>query len=505
MVNCLVGTGSCGEAGGCPDPEGSVMGHSIAPFIQITMEGSDTSITVGNRSSPQIDNTASIKSFQYNFSSGYRCRLVVYDEQGGNFSQFMRDIVGCWSDLKPGAVVMKAVYGWTKSGCDGDPSAELSQPAFFLLNNVVADYNQGRIQFEIEGTDLLVKALEGRDNRIIGTDITPRPTLKEAIKILWTEPPNPIITDIEFKKVGSGQSPPQDIGFDPLVGKDGPRGTWPASGRDKIGITNSWLRGYTSENKRGWRAITSQTQAGESKLIIMEDPQPIGNTKPQDRCIRTYFVNGGNCSRVIEFNPKIKWDFQANAQRRTGDTLERQSSKVAKAEGDKDAPEVAKKSDGAGVQRQSVESVNSREAYPQGEQSQEVKNSAAKNDIANYFYHDPIEADLVVQGDPHIAHPIDVFGKFLKIVVINPYHISKTGLGCGDWLLKPDVCNAVLSNNNWMVRSVDHFLQEGLFTTTWRVMLAQPGTVLNPGSPLGNSGSFVKGCKPTLPDVPLFL
>ena len=65
---------------------------------------------------------------------------------------------------------------------------------------------------------------------------------------------------------------------------------------------------------------------------------------------------------------------------------------------------------------------------------------------------------------------------------------------CGDWLADP-ICNDVLSNRAWLVRSVTHRISEGKFSTTFGVYLVTPGIDIDIDEPLGGVGSG--GWKPT--------
>ena len=103
----------------------------------------------------------------------------------------------------------------------------------------------------------------------------------------------------------------------------------------------------------------------------------------------------------------------------------------------------------------------------------------------------PIEAELIVQGDPsdQLVHPQLILGKKLSLVVINPYHLLGDGdNGCPDWLARP-ACNDILSNKNWMIQGVDHSIREGSYVTTFKLSLPAPGASLNPNEPFGGPGN----------------
>ena len=56
-------------------------GHVLSPWVKVTFRvGAAGTITVGNLSSPSMDNSASIKSFDFGFSSGGTDARVAYGQ-----------------------------------------------------------------------------------------------------------------------------------------------------------------------------------------------------------------------------------------------------------------------------------------------------------------------------------------------------------------------------------------------------------------------------------------
>jgi hypothetical protein len=95
---------------------------------------------------------------------------------------------------------------------------------------------------------------------------------------------------------------------------------------------------------------------------------------------------------------------------------------------------------------------------------------------ANKPMYNPIKAELVVQGDPLFDTPATIYGKRVHIIVINPFRIENSGGGGSkDWVIRPQACNEVLSNNNWLAEGVHHSMKDGQFITTLRVFLSAPG------------------------------
>ena len=92
--NCLVG---CVEDYDCKKGiKKPVEGHNLAPFVRLTIAGSDgVGISVGNESDPSDNNYAVIKSFQFGTSSGAGCVLEIHDQAGGSFERVMKKLNRC--------------------------------------------------------------------------------------------------------------------------------------------------------------------------------------------------------------------------------------------------------------------------------------------------------------------------------------------------------------------------------------------------------------------------
>ena len=79
-----------------------------------------------------------------------------------------------------------------------------------------------------------------------------------------------------------------------------------------------------------------------------------------------------------------------------------------------------------------------------------------------------MEGELKVHGDPRFVHQAQWVGKMIGIIVINPFSIYSGGSYC-EWLAGP-MCNPIYSDKNWMIQGVSHQIQEGSYTTTFKVV-----------------------------------
>jgi hypothetical protein len=468
-------------------------GEVLSPYVKATFFKGGTSITVGNQSSPSNDNHAVIKDFEWGFSDGHECRVTILDDKGGSFVQFMEDIVKDWKEITGGAYHMTIEFGWITASCGGGGGFDNSQTQYlFMCDNIECSFAGGRFMFVVTGTDIGPRIFEGRFEQVIGTDAKPVP-LTTAIKQMFTDDRYPpTINNIQFLRRTDGG------GTEPIRWKDtgdtaGPLGKWSGDGLDKLNCARSWLRSYLTTNDKTVIPVfvnESNTSAG---IIFWEDFKPKCNESRdfESSCIGTFIVNGGAKSPVIEFNPKIRWDFSYHMNT-AGDMG---TGKVVL---NKDGKPLGL-SDCASLSRASLKTSGSTTTVPVNDNKFNAEGKDASDNTAKAvaeqlrswkLFTDPIEADLVVIGDPNTVRPRDAAfpgGSSMKIVFLNPYSIF-SGDGCGEWLAEP-TCNPVLTNDAWLIKSVTHRIADGKFTTTYGIFLDTPGEDYDIGSPLGGPGA----------------
>lgn len=479
--------------GGCTTklPE---VGTILAPWVKVEFEGSGSVITVGNDSSPSTDprNVACIKSFEFGHSDGMTVRVVIHDEQGGSFVQFMEHLFKHFATLKFGApanVRMKFQFGWCKSDCHNAEIPSASSREFFALcDSVETNFSEGKIIFELTGKDLCHRMLEGGVAYDVGGEgKNSEISLKDAITQLMTNKCAPCIKSVKFKSIDENSNTIVDLVFE---GSDpsGPKGKWNTNGQTKLEAVRRWLNSYKTKNGHGTILQYNPEEPG-GELIIWEDRKPSTPQSDQffDRfCIGTYIVNGGQESSVIEFNPRIKWDFSRLTNQ--GGGLSGQTANALKTPGSTTpGTPIRTLTSGedpcAGQNTQSIATDNLINQHNKTAVIESQKANAV-NVKAMKVLNDNIEADLVIIGDPVICPPSEsVWSKTVTIILVNPYFLT-VGSGCGDFLAKP-VCNEILSNKGWFVKSVTHKIDSGKYTTTLGVYLSAPGIDLPADAPLG--------------------
>ena len=487
LPGCLANYGSA-CAGGLRLPE---EGHVLGPWVAITFEGSGSIITVGNESSPNTDprNVACIKSFEFGYSDGMSCRVVIHDEQGGSFVRFMEHILKhyvCLKDGSPANVRMKVRFGWCKSGCPTPVPNASSRCYYCLCDSVETNFSDGKFIFEITGKDLCVRMFEGASNRIYGGDPPADIPITQAIREFMTAGPPPNVSSVRFCRMEGGRCVEAEW---KVGGVEGPKGKWICDGQDKLNVIKRWWSHHLSKNDKSWvPQYNSENPTGE--LIIWEDRKPRCNAEGDaywdQNCIGTYIINGGKSSPVLEFNPKIRWDFARLDA--VGGNLGSERANPMQTDGStapgRECPQLnAQANPGAG---QNVQTTTTETDRTNGFRLQEQFRANNESVKALRILHDSIEADLVIVGDPTILPPSEaMWSKNVTIVLVNPYFLTVGGnAGCGEWLANP-VCNEVLSNKGWICKSIQHRIEAGKYTTTIGMMLTDPGVSTSPNTQVG--------------------
>lgn len=505
-------------------------GETLAPWVCIQFEnliggrqrGKPNLITVGNDSAPNADNAAVVKSFEFGQEDGFEVRVVIHDQQGGAFEVFMDHLLSDWDTLEgnPVASRMRFQFGWARAGCEA-PYGPLASPCFYaIVDSIETSFMEGKFIAEISAVDLGHRMPEGGTETVYGGPGKEGICLREAIEKLMMEEPRPQVKSVDIVKFEGGMSVPcgfedydEDcgcknciIGYDtsktppsPIYGDNpqlgGKKGNWHSQGADKLHVLCTWLSVWRAEGGKSWR-IAFDPMDKEGKLIISraEEPKckPLSDAEWRETCIGTYVVNGGKDSSVIEFNPKIRWDFSrfesvggASSNNTTLPLKDAKGDYTDKSKGVEivDCPTLIRsRQEGAGQAQNTVETqqrkdVDGKEAADKADTAESSFRKANEHSLM----HDEIGADLVIVGDPSFINPYLMREKNIGIIFINPFYISKSSDDrCGEWLAAPPM-NKVLTNGAWRIRSVSHRVELGTYTTTLQVYLVK-GDV---GMPLG--------------------
>ena len=322
--------------------------------------------------------------------------------------------------------------------------------------------------------------------------------LKQAIETLLKErTPGPMLGVKFLNSKGTGPlkfKVSDSNGGTDGVSSNGPKGVWTANQQGKLDTIRRWLAPLCTENDKGiiiyWEGKKDPNNPSVGgTIVIQEDPGMglCGNELDDSKHLGTYVVNGGEHSPVLSFHPSVNWNFGGVAK--DGGTQSSVSGEQAKMKGDSKAgcPDNRDKGGTATYTGTQGEQMHYRAA---DNQAKESAKSDAAHQLANSKMEglQAIEAELRIIGDPRYCFPWSLIGARLSLVVINPYHLRKTYLGCPDWLAEP-LANPVFSNKNWLITGADHQIKEGSFVTTLKIQLAAPGVDLNPDIELGGKDS----------------
>ena len=460
----------------------------LAPYCKVFFEDiqnpESKGITVGNESAPQFGNTAIIKSTQIGGSTGMGATVEILDEMGGAFHLFVEKINKCIKNTKK-EYTMGIEFGWVTASCFTYMSRIVkSQPVYYNLTHLEIAYQEGKIKFILTGTDQLQSVFSARHDKIYGTDDAKMP-LKTAIRQLVQDVPPQF--NVEFARVEKdGTRTEYKFNVEGPSGQ-GPEAIWKADGQNKLATIQKWLEPYRTDRDKGIVALWDGSKPDGGTLVLMEDMQP-GIKETVDDCdpstnVGTYIVNGGECSPVISFTPKINYTaafFSLASGGNTGGALTGKT--VEKTHEEVQTPET-------GVLQSIPPSEHSRTVYGKEAPTESEKSQNAHLRASLLTKVGPITAELRVQGDPRpeYLNPKLIQGKTLSLVVVNPFHLFGEE-GCGDWLAIPG-CNEVLSNKRWEIKGVEHSIKEGSFTTTLNISLVAPGVSSGAGGTFGSTSN----------------
>lgn len=491
-------------------------GEVLAPWVTIQFESSGDYITVSNESSPLTDpeNIACIKSFEFGHSNGLTVRVVVQDQEGGEFKTFTEHVLKHWDTMKkptpPGSTMMFQ-FGWVKSGCTV-PYPNKKSPCYSCtVTGLETSFSEGKFIVEITGVDIGHVMQEGYADVIKGStdSSTLSMCLQDAVTDLLTKSPAPVIGRVRFARMENGVAWPCGFEYHDIdcecnqsteecVNK-GPKSKWSSEGQDKLQAAKRWVENWCSDRGKQWKMQYNFADP-EGEMIFWEDRVPQCKAKGSpywnSNCVGEFLVNGGKESNVIEFNPKFKWQFGATLTSGGGGIAQNAVGPLppegntsgyggAKSPGRRECSGLTRVSnEGAGHTTQipvdeSIRSVLGKHAMSAAQRSQ------AKAIVADGILTEAIQADLVILGSPGLLPPYESRAKNCYIKFLNPpYIVEDERTGKQDWLARPRV-NEILTNRAWLVDSVTHRIQAGSFTTTIGVFLPAVGIHGNPDEPWG--------------------
>lgn len=440
-------------------------GASYSPYVKITFYSDNTFITVGNESAPDFDNHTVIKSFDFGESDGVICNVEVMDEIGTPFHTFFSGLVKDLKDYNDTTHSVKVEFGWIAAGC-GDSSAKLIKnpsPIYLIFTSADITFSEGKIKYKLTFSDTLQGVNASRQIKNFGTEDSYMP-LDEALRQMFkTDYPE---MDIKFLR-----KPKNSNAFDNSEWKfkDNPKSVWTSDNQNKLAVARKWGEGWVTDQNKA--VIYSWDVTKQDPTIIAWESQ-VENTKGENAGginIGTFIVNGGQCSNVLSFSPKINFVGKLASFGRGGNLTPGSGKSIEK----KDAQEESGKSPNAGIQqsvqttRYAWDTVGPDRAAEVNEKNQNINNAG---DVQGGGIIPPIEAELRIQGDPRFCHPVYFGGGvYVSLLVVNPFYVSSNN----DWLAYP-AFNPEMTSKNWVIKKVSHSIREGSFVTTLVIMQINP-------------------------------
>jgi len=521
-VNCLVGcigNAMCKGRKLNTPPDYDV----LAPWVRATFLGGQPKpffITVGNKSAPgriPYPNNIVINSFEYGHTDGIELKFEIIDEQGGAFGDFVHNMVKCAKKADELVVKVAVEWGWIGQNCDGTHNVEKTrQPVYATLQDLEVNFTEGKFKYNITCKDVMNMLFSTKEDCIYGEDGKPM-HLKDAIIDICNHKPR---LEVEFRKMdANGEIIPDGIEWD-QGGKRGPKQTWAGSLQDRLSTIRSWLdqhRMKPLEENRQSGVVVVWDSEHPNKIIIQQEVKPMKDCKSAAN-IGTFIVNGGKCSNVLEFSPKMNYaaawaQFGTGGASGSSNTAQQQDADNPNEQdntelsGDAGKMPFQKKHNAkctkAGVKSETVGDERNRLQYPPKDVDKNVGKANQEHARANARFEQlhTISAEMRIVGDPRpeMVDPTKKGTLTCSIVVINPFHLVKSPFAqnqndnaCGDWLAEPG-CNPVLTNRAWRIMGVNHIIKEGSYVTTVKLFLEAPGTDIPDDRPTfgAEGGDFI--------------
>jgi len=484
-----------------PGP-GDQQAESFAPWCWITIGVGTNKITVGNESYQGDPNTACIKSMEIGWVDEPSMKCEIVDEKGGTLQSVANAVRKCVRGGGTGSMC-QFQFGWIVTTCYGGPSVSHVIPSeTFNLQLVQLDvsYSEGKIKYTIEGKTVNTAYDVSRADRTFGSQDKPI-KIEEAINALCAIDPPCTVRYMEITPGGSLRETKFDWA---ITGKV--LGYWQCDNMSKISVISKWLAPFRIKDGKCDKGIVIFYNPRKyDELILLKDPStgpgeasqcaPDGSKKDEFGPLGTFIVNGGKCSTVIEFSPTMNIINAKSSAAVGGGTSgpNKTSSQLAE---EKRCENQQKDTIDAGTQlqatitQQAVENYGTKTANDQSLKSEIAHHKAS---LVTSTQNPGVHAELKILGNPSARFTWFGAMRNMSIVVINPYHIRKSGSTCGDWLAYP-ACNELFTNKNWKCEGINHSISNGSYTTTIKAMLVAPDIQVSADDPLGGQG----GGGPTL-------
>lgn len=474
----------------------------LGPFVMIQF--GDFRITNSNLGYNSNDARACIKSFQFGKSvgNGTGFKVEIITEEYKTMMQIIKILNTSKTKAAEDAHKASCEFGWIKRSCMNTirfiSNAQYGGKLIFLVQTIESNFENGVYKINVECCDLFQRTNQQTQGLNEFGEDDNKMTLKEALRKIWTDPKfHPNVDRIEFKtfdnkeKAGSG---PQYSFRNSDGGSNGPYSTFQTKEKNKLSTTREWINAVLTDSDKG---IMQQFDNEDKWTLNFQEDLFDDNVSKCEKSLGSFVVNGGNCSPVISFNPKINWLTQ-----NTGNGAVDGGAKSVdgtRANNEKFMNPKWDKIEQVGGNQTETPAYDHNHWRPAKTQSFSLQKSAEEHSHATKSYEiaGAIEAELTIQGNPKFSYNFGdggIVGAFVSIAVLNPAVIrEKQSLDKTEcvWLEESPV-NEVLSNSGWLVKGVDHQISDGKYVTTFKLTLQAPNDVLNYNDTLGGTDDGYK-------------
>lgn len=456
-----------------------------APYVEMEMKNGTFKVNCGNDSFEQEPHKMVISSMQYGLqqaNGGMKVEFELLGEGSNAYADVVRLLNKTIALAEKETIENKFRFGWLLKDCQsGQVKEELSDWIHFMPKKLFTNIDKGITKIKLECVDLLQRHNDRRIEKVQGSDGNLK-TLKEAIIDMCEEEDPPI-------KVAFINRDGDELEFEfPTGGGDGIQAIWKPNELPILSVIRNWVSIIRTQGfELGVYFKYDPSEETGPRLIIHEDDQ----CKPDENCDcdgveKTYIVNGGNCSPVVEFNPEIEWILDAGGFGGISGT--NNSGSMVK---NKEDPELSPIENSGSGNAQSIPSEYDY-SVPQEERVILLEKSTAAHNTANKPFDQArsIKGDLSIIGNAKdFFYLTEAVGRYVSIVVISPFSVGdKNSPNCDTWLADPPI-NKILSNKKWMIMGVDHQIEAGKFITKLSVSLPVPNAELSADDPIGGDGS----------------
>ena len=457
----------------CGKPEEPKKGHVYAPYVELNIGGKFL-VNCGNKSFEKDPHTMVISSMQYGLQAGnggMKCEFEILGEGAASYKTIVELINKTIKLAEPELRNTEFRFGWLLKDCiSGVVTQKLCKPIKCLAKKVNTNIDKGITKIKLECVDLMDRHNDRRVEKNEGQEGNLK-TLKRAIIDLCNSQ-DPVI-QVDFRNRDGG---PLQFEIEP----DGIKAVWKSNELPILSVIRNWVSKIRTKDEYG---VYFKYDPEKPLLIIQEDDQ----CKPDENCNcdftgKSYIVNGGNCSPVIEFSPEIDWILEAGGF--GGFPNAANSGQMIKNREDKELSPI--EATGTGNQQAIPSEYDF--SIPQEGRGILLEKSTSAHTTANKPYDQArsIKGELKIIGEIDYSNLVETITKYVSIAVISPFQIK--GNGPCNWLAQPPL-NQILSNKKWMIMGVDHQIEAGKYVTTLSVSLPVPNAELSVNDPIGGDGS----------------